>query len=171
MEKVVWEEEKEGWAGHGRRPESDQGDVAGRWQMEKSRWRKVDTEQEERGMPVQMEGRKVEQVMDRTSCLELQEERTRWRGKHTLRTVGEMWVDVWPAGRKSPPALPKQVVVSSSLIGVCCGPTMGTRCLPQAESRASLARSGDTSGGQVSTLQTPASWKPLSPSPSASINP
>lgn len=44
MEKDGWEEEEEeeGWAGHGRRPESDQRDVVGRWEKQKCRWKEVD---------------------------------------------------------------------------------------------------------------------------------
>lgn len=41
MEKVAWEEEEEedGWAE--RRPESDQGDVEGRWEKQTCRWREA----------------------------------------------------------------------------------------------------------------------------------
>ncbi len=41
MEQVGWKEEVEvevGWAGHGRRPESEQGDVVGRWEKQTCRW-------------------------------------------------------------------------------------------------------------------------------------
>lgn len=49
------EEEEEEQAGHGRRTESDQGDVEGRWEKQECRWREVDKqEQEERGIAVEL---------------------------------------------------------------------------------------------------------------------
>lgn len=43
MGKVEWEQEQgdKRWAGPGR-PESDDGDVLGRWEKQKYRWREVD---------------------------------------------------------------------------------------------------------------------------------
>ncbi|KAG7261082.1 hypothetical protein CRUP_037328 [Coryphaenoides rupestris] len=57
------------------------------------------------------------------------------------------------------------VVDSSSLMGPSCGPTMGTSPRPETNAIASLARSGDTSGTQLTI-----SWKPLSTSPSPSLS-
>lgn len=41
-------------------------------------------------MAVELEQRRVEQVMDRTGYFELRKERTGWRWKHTLRAEGKM---------------------------------------------------------------------------------
>lgn len=51
-------------------------------------------------MAVELQGRRVEQVMDRRGYFELQKARTGWRGKHTLGAEGKMSVDLWQAGRK-----------------------------------------------------------------------
>lgn len=103
MEKVGWkeEEEEEGWVGDGRRPESDEGDAAGRWEKQKCRRREVDREEQgEKDVAVKLEGGRVEQVVDRLGYFELQKEGMGQRGKHRLQAEGKMLVDLWQAGRK-----------------------------------------------------------------------
>lgn len=70
---MEWQEEQEGWAEQGRRPVSNQGDVLGRWEELKCRWREVDkSAQEERSMTEELEGRR--------GC----------RGKHVLQAEEKM---------------------------------------------------------------------------------
>ncbi len=49
---------------------------------------------------MELEGRRVEQVMDRPGYFEPEKEGTGWRGRHTLQAEGKMLVDLWQAGRK-----------------------------------------------------------------------
>lgn len=62
--------------------------------------REINKEQEERKMPVEMKGRSPEQETDRKRYLEVKQERTGRRGKHTVRAEGKKWMDWWRAGRK-----------------------------------------------------------------------
>lgn len=98
MKKVGWkeeEEEEEGRAGDGRRPESDPGVVVGRWEKQECKWREVDRwEQDGRETVVEREGRKVEQETGRPGYFELQKVRTGRRGRHTPQAEGKISEDL-----------------------------------------------------------------------------
>lgn len=51
-------------------------------------------------MAVELEGRRVEQVIDRPGHFEEQEERTGRRLRHMPRAEGKMWEESWQAGRE-----------------------------------------------------------------------
>lgn len=51
-------------------------------------------------MALELEGRKVEQGMDRLPDLELQRERMGWKGKHVLQAEEKICVGLHGAGRK-----------------------------------------------------------------------
>lgn len=91
------EEEEEGRAGDGRRPESNPGVVVGRWEMQECKWREVEVdrwEEDGREIVVEQEGRKVECETGRSGCFELQKVRTGRRGRRTPQAEGKISEDL-----------------------------------------------------------------------------